>query len=109
MATQITWVIESMQCKPQEGQYTDVVITAYWRCNGVDNTNPDFTGTIYGSCSFPTPGDPFTPYDQLTQDQVLQWCWDNGVNKGEIEAGVDQQIQAQVNPPTVQLPLPWVA
>lgn len=107
MATQITWVIEWMQCKPQEGPYQDVVITAGWRCNGVDESNPSFTGTVYGSCGFTAPGDPFTPYADLTQDQVLQWCWDKGVDKAGVEANVEQQIQNQINPPIVQLPLPW--
>lgn len=109
MATQITWVIEGMQCKPQEGNYTDVVITAFWRCNGVDESNPSFTSSIYGSCSFTAPGDPFTPYADLTEQQVLQWCWDGGVNKAAAEACVEEQIQNQINPPVVQLPLPWQA
>lgn len=109
MTTQITWVIEGMQCKPQEGQYTDVVITAFWRCNGVDSDNTDFTGAVYGSCGFSVPGNPFTPYEDLTQDQVLGWCWDNGVDKDATEANVEGQIQNQINPPVVQLPLPWQA
>ena len=109
MATQITWVIEGMQCKPQEGDLTDVVITAFWRCNGVDESNPSFTGTVYGSCGFTAPGDPFTPYADLTEQQVLQWCWDGGVNKAAAEACVDEQIQNQINPPVVTLPLPWQA
>lgn len=104
MATQITWVIGGMQCKPQEGDLTDVVITAFWRCNGIDG---NLTGTVYGSSSFSTPGDPFTPYADLTQDQVLGWCWDNGVDKAGVEANVEQQIQDQINPPVVALPLPW--
>lgn len=103
--TQITWVIEWMQCLPAEGQYQDVVITAGWRCNGV---NGNFTGTSYGTASFSDPGNPFTPYDQLTEQQVLNWCWtDGGVNKDKTEASVESQIQNQINPPVVQLPLPW--
>lgn len=105
MATQITWIIEWMKCKPVEGQYTDVVITAGWRCNGTDS---GFDGTVYSSTSFPGPGNPFTPYDQLTEQQVLDWCWtDGGVNKAEVEAIVELQIQNQINPPVVELPLPW--
>lgn len=107
MATEITWVIEGMKCKPQEGSLTDVVVTAFWRCNGVDSDNFSFKGTVYGSCSFTAPGDPFTPYADLTQDQVLGWCWDNGVDKNATEANVEGQIQNQINPPVVQLPLPW--
>ncbi len=100
----INWIIEAMDCKPQEGDLTDVVITAHWRCNGTDGT---FSGTVYGTCSFSQPGEPFTPYDQLTQEQVLGWCWVNGVNKDATEANIDQQIANQVNPPIVTPPLPW--
>jgi hypothetical protein len=104
MATTITWVIEWMNSKPQEGSLTDVVVTAGWRCNGTDGT---YNGTAYGTCTFPPPDGDFTPYDQLTQDQVLQWCWENGVDKVAMEAAVEGQIQTQVNPPVVNLPLPW--
>lgn len=107
MATQITWVIEGMQCKPQDGPLNNVVITAFWRCNGVDDSNQNITSTVYGSCGFTIPGDPFTPYDELTQDQVLGWCWDNGVDKAAMEENIKQQIQNQINPPVVSLPLPW--
>ena len=104
MATTITWLIEWMSVKPQEGSMTNVVVTAGWRCNGTDGT---YNATGYGSCSFPPPEGDFTPYDQLTQDQVLQWCWDNGVNKLEVESGIAGQISAQANPPVMPAPLPW--
>ncbi len=100
----IEWVIEWMQCKPQEGELLDVVITAGWRCNATDGA---FSSTAYGTASFPQPGDPFTPYADLTQAQVLEWCWANGVDKDATEAAVAAQIEAQINPPVVQLPLPW--
>ena len=105
MATTITWVIEWMNSKPQEGSLTDVVVTAGWRCNGTDGT---YNASAYGTCTFPPPEGDFTPYDQLTQDQVLQWCWENGVDKAATEYLVAQRIQDQVNPPVVSLPLPWV-
>jgi hypothetical protein len=100
----ITWLIEAMDCKPQEGDLTDVVITAHWRCNGTDGT---FSGTIYGTCSFSQPEGDFTPYADLTQEQVLGWCWNAGVDKDATEANIDQQIANQVNPPIVTPPLPW--
>ena len=102
--TTFTWIIEWMQCKPTEGDNTDVVVTAGWRCNGADG---DYASTVYGTCSFPAPEGSFTPYADLTQDQVLGWCWDNGVNKDATEAAVQSLIDNQINPPVVQLPLPW--
>lgn len=101
----ILWLIERLLVKPTEGTNTDVVITADWRCNGSDET---YSGTCYGSCSFAPPSGSFTPYEDLTQDQVLQWCYENGVDKTAIEANVSLQIENQINPPVVTLPLPWV-
>ena len=106
MTTTITWKIESLDCKPQEGSLTDVVITAHWRCNGTDGT---FNGTVYGTCGFAQPGEPFIPFDQLTEQQVLGWCWASGVDKDATEANIDGQIANQVNPPLVTPPLPWAA
>ena len=102
----ILWLIERLLVKPTEGTNTDVVITADWRCNGTDET---YSGTCYGSCSFQPPSGSFTPYDDLTEQQVLDWCYENGVDKNAIEANVTQQINDQINPPVVTLPLPWAA
>jgi hypothetical protein len=101
----ISWIIERLLVKPTEGSLTDVVITADWRCNG---TQDQYSGTCYGSCSFQPPSGEFTPYDELTEAQVLNWCYENGVDQAAIEANVTQQIENQINPPVVTLPLPWV-
>ena len=102
----INWIIERLLVKPTEGSLTDVVITADWRCNG---TQDQYSGTCYGSCSFQPPSGEFTPYEDLTEAQVLNWCYENGVDKTAIEANVTQQINDQINPPVVTLPLPWAA
>ena len=101
----ILWLIERLLVKPTEGTLTDVVITADWRCNG---SQENYSGTCYGSCSFQPPSGSFTPYDELTEQQVLGWCYENGVDKTAIEANVTLQIENQINPPVVVLPLPWV-
>ena len=100
----ISWIIERLLCKPTEGSYTDVVITADWRCNGSQDS---YSGTCYGSCSFAPPSGSFTPYPDLTEQQVLDWCFANGVDKTAIEANVTQQINDQIDPPVVVFPLPW--
>jgi len=101
----INWIIERLLVKPTEGSLTDVVITADWRCNG---TQDNYSGTCYGSASFAPPTENFTPYEDLTQDQVLNWCFSNGVDKTAIEANVTQQINDQINPPIIAPPLPWL-
>ena len=94
-----------MDCYSQENSKTDVVFTVHWTCAGTDGT---YNASVYSTCSVPTPtGSSFTPYADLTQDQVLGWIWANGVDQAVTEAAVQQQIDNQINPPVVTPPLPW--
>jgi hypothetical protein len=102
----INWIIERLLVRKVEGTYSDVVITADWRCNG---TQDNYSGTCYGSASFAAPSGSFTPYEDLTEQQVLDWCFANGVDQKAIEANVTAQIENQINPPIIAPPLPWVA
>ena len=109
----ISWIIEQMWVKPTEGSYIDVVVTANWRCNSVETVGAGdeaktYTGTAYGSCDFTPPSGSFTPFIDLQPEQVLDWCFANGVNKSAIEANVNAQINNQINPPVVSKPLPWL-
>jgi hypothetical protein len=109
----INWIIERLLVRKVEGTYSDVVITADWRCNGTETigTGDDaktYSGTCYGSASFQPPTENFTPYEDLTEQQVLDWCFASGVDKTAIEANVTAQIQNQINPPVIAPPLPWV-
>ena len=103
--TTITWNISQLDCVPQAPEGADYVVTAHWNLSGTDGT---YSGSVYSTCSFPVvQGESFTPYADLTQDQVLGWCWANGVDKDSAEAAVAQQIENQINPPIVSPPLPW--
>jgi hypothetical protein len=96
-----------MQASTQEiNGFTEVVLSAGWRCTGVGG---EFSSSAYGSVSFPQPeeGGAFTPYADLTLEQVLGWVWDNGVDKDATEISVTAQVENLVNPPTITPPLPW--
>ena len=102
-----TWSIDWVQASTQEiNGFTEVVLSAGWRCTGVDG---EFSSSAYGSVSFPQPeeGGAFTPYADLTLEQVLGWVWDNGVDKDATEISVTAQVENLVNPPTITPPLPW--
>ena len=105
MTNTYTWLVGQMSCYPQlEGQ-TDVVFIVYWSCNATDGT---YTATQYGSIGVTyVAGSPYTPYADLTQDQVLGWAWDSGVDKAGVQAALDANIANQVDPPVVNPPLPW--
>jgi hypothetical protein len=104
MSMVINWSVTAMDCYPSEGGNTDVVFNVHWTCSGADG---DYTGSVYATCSVPAPSGSFTPYADLTQDQVLGWIWANGVDKDSAEAAVAQQIANAKNPPVVTPPLPW--
>lgn len=102
--TTFNWQVTAMDCYPQEGSETDVVFTVHWTCSG---TQDAYSASVYSTCSVPAPEGAFTPYADLTQEQVLGWIWANGVDKAVTEAAVQQQINAKINPTVVTPPLPW--
>lgn len=109
MTNTYIWVIEQLQCYPQHDNHTDVVFNICWRRQATDGNG--HTGDIYGSQAVTLDvGSPFTPYDQLTQAQVIGWLED-AMGAETLAAQVtalDQQIENQINPPVVNPPLPWV-
>ena len=105
----ITWTIEAMDCYPQAEGETDVVFNCHWRCNGIlVDGDKTYTGTVYSTQAVTyKAGTPYTPYSQLTQDQVLGWIWAAGVDQASAEAAVTSQIQQQITPTVISPPLPW--
>ena len=99
-----TWIIENMASQKQLDGYTDVVIEVGWSCTVTDGT---YYSVIPGLTRVGFQSTEFTPYDELTQDEVLNWIWTSGVDKASVELELDAQIELQVNPPVVVLPLPW--
>ena len=105
MTATITWSVTRMDAYPQAEGQTDVVFTVHWTCAGVQDS---YQSSVYSTCSVTySSGTPYTPYAQLTQDQVLGWIWASGVNKAATEAAVQAQINNQINPPVVTPKLPW--
>ena len=104
--TTYTWTVTAMDCFPQADGETDVVYNVHWTCSGTDGT---YMASIFNTCMVPAPTGTFTPYADLTQDQVLGWIWANGVDQTATQDAIDTMIQNQINPPSVSPPLPWSA
>jgi hypothetical protein len=102
----IVWSVTAMNCYPQEQGNADVVFNVHWTCAG---TEGDYSASVINTCQIPYAGGEFTPYEDLTQEEVLGWIWSNGVDKDATEEAVEQQIENQINPPVVTPPLPWSA
>jgi hypothetical protein len=103
-----SWAIEQMQEVPQQGSLTDVVINISWRRFGttvVDDKEYQAGAFGFFVCSQPS-GEDFTPYEDLTREQVIGWL-EAGLDVEAINLNLIAQLNDQINPPVVILPLPW--
>lgn len=108
MATTYKWAISAMDTAPSDDGLTDVVKTVHWRRNAIlEQGDKTYYGDVYGAlgCSAPDPM-AFVPYSELTFDEVCAWL-EAGLDVVSLDAALDSQIENQINPPIVQLPLPW--
>ena len=103
-----TWSIANLERKlpdgdtPPEGQ----VYTAHWTVNFEDQGE---SAGAYGSVGFSDPEDgDYTPFDQLTEYQVIGWVKDalGAEQVASIEAALESQIQEKLNP-THSAGVPW--
>jgi hypothetical protein len=123
MANTFKWSIEKLRVTPQDGDKTNIVVQADWLCVAV-NEEDAVQAAASGIRNF-TLGDSFTPFDQLTEEQVLEWCfapevitWTDKDNveqsitehfKADGEAQVSGQIARQLAQKASEPKLPWVA
>ena len=103
----MNWKIEWMKTIPQAAGVKDVVVECGWRVTAEQDKH---SASAYGSVVFGVPESAdgsFTPFADLTEQQVLGWVWSSSVDREATEAAVRQQLDALINPPTIMSPLPW--
>ena len=97
-----------LDCYPEKDDKKDVVFVIHWRRAVTDGNGHN--ADIYGAQSVTlAPDAPFTPYADLTFDQVVGWL-EGALGEETLAAQIvalDTQIENQINPPVVVLPLPW--
>lgn len=94
----ITWKINILDRRTSDG----FVTTAHWIATAEDG---EYAASVYSTCGWPE-GTPETPYESLTEADVLAWVWASGVDKEATEAALAAQIEAQKNPVTA-FGTPW--
>jgi hypothetical protein len=102
------WAVNSMTAYPEAEGEQNVVFQIAWVLSATDGT---YNSAAYGAVDTTyVAGTPFTPYDQLTLDQVNGWVatalGSDGIAKAQ--AYCDAAIAAQKDPNLpVMPPLPW--
>ncbi len=92
-----TWTISQLDRKTSDG----FVTTAHWRATAVDG---DYSASVYSTCGW-SDGDVTIPYEDLTEQDVLDWVWVS-VDKDAIEQALADQIEMQKHPVT-ETGIPW--
>ena len=101
------WKIAEIKAYPTLEDKTDVVCTVVWQLVA---TSGNYGSQLQGSIDVPTQNiNAFTPYEQLTEEQVLSWVQDTMGPEQVLnyEQGVLDELELMINPPIVNLPLPW--
>jgi hypothetical protein len=101
-----TWSITALYVQKQEDGFADVVHIAAWLVEDTDGTNTAREG---GETELPSPENPFVPYANLTEAEVIGWVQNVlGTQKvAAIEANLNFQILYMQQPPIEAPPLPW--
>jgi len=106
--TTYTWNVTALYTETVSGEQNYVVIANY-EVAGTDGT---YSAELSNIARFSTASvSPFIPYQDLTEDIVIDWIQqDLGVDGvSNLEACIQGQINSQINPPVVpqNTPLPW--
>ena len=98
--TTMNWTIATLERELSDGGVT----ICHWRASASDG---DFSASSYGTAGFtPDASAPdFTPYDSLTEADVLAWVWES-VDKDATEAALQAKIDAD-KAPTTAAGVPW--
>jgi hypothetical protein len=95
---QYNWNVTQMDRKTDDG----FVITVHYNIMAVDG---EFTAQTYGTVGYTQEEGEYTPYEELTKEQVVGWV-QTSLGKDEVETSLASQIEAQKNPVT-ESGVPW--
>jgi len=96
-----TTQITQLDCKQDDPSHIDCVQTVHYRHTKTEGVH---TASVYGTLQMDEPTQQYTPFSQLTQAQVMQWCNFDSV---AIEAALDAQLQEMKTPSVIGKPAPW--
>ena len=101
----VVWKVEKCESVAETGYINKV----YWKAQLRDG---DYLATEYGARMFDE-GSPKLPYDQVTEQDILEWVWaDESVAtpsisiKEQIETALIERIE-EAKQPKINVGLPW--
>ena len=99
--TNYTWTIVQMNRLTADG----FVVTVHYNVSATDGT---YNASTYGTVGYTEqPGETYVPYADLTQEMVVGWV-KASLGEATVEASLQSQIDAQINP-VQESGMPWSA
>lgn len=108
----INWRIDQLECKVSENGLSNVVsnIECVLKVTDIINNKSYTSGQRFSSISLQSPNsETFVEYDNLTQEQVVEWITDylGESNLNDIIADLSAQNSLKANPTTIIKILPF--
>jgi hypothetical protein len=112
MAVSYFWTINPLEAYPTASGETDVVFTAHWQLHATETVDgKEYTAQSIGTQGLTyTSGSAFTPFEELTLEQVQGWV-EGAMGEEQVnnmKASLATNIANQINPPVVTLTSPWL-
>jgi hypothetical protein len=112
MAVSYFWTINPLEAYPTASGESDVVFTAHWQLHATETVDETtYTAQSIGTQGLTyTSGSAFTPFEELTLEQVQGWV-EGAMGEEQVnnmKAGLATNIANQINPPVVTLQSPWL-
>jgi len=97
------WQITKLECIPNLNGLQDAVVKVHWE---YELTSGGESESFVGVTQVEVDPNNFTPYNQLTQAEILAWIWGK-FSKQATEDMVAIRLAERIAPPLIDPPLPW--
>ena len=94
----ISWTITNLERRITDG----FVTCAHWKCEVADGAVSESIIEM----SYWNDGHVVVPYEDLTEQEVLNWVWSSGIDKQDVEKKLGARVEAKKTP-VIQTGLPW--
>ncbi len=105
MATTYTFNVTQLEIAPTGSDGENDVVTRV-RYNYVGVNEAGYSGSFAGATPMPSPSGSFIPFNDLTEEEVVEWL-DEVADKPHMQEVIQAQIANQIDPQNVPAPLPW--
>ena len=112
MAVSYFWTINPLEAYPTASGETDVVFTAHWQLHATETVDgKEYTAQSIGTQGLTyTSGSAFTPFEELTLEQVQGWV-EGAMGEEQVnnmKTSLATNIADQITPTVVTLTSPWL-